>query len=157
MPTANKQSVAIRRNTTGMAGVFWTASELSRRGCVALPTARNLKTVDIYAARPESVEHGGGRAKIVELQVKTILGRGFWLLGNDLRKIPNRRSLFFVFVCPESKAFTAPFEAFVVPSRTVHVEAKQQGKLFCWYYPNKPKRYKGRWDTLGLGLQRNAA
>lgn len=133
----------INGNIFGMAGVFWVASELSRRNWIALPTVRNLKGVDIIATRPDS-------PKIVELQVKTIQGRQFWFVGANRRvDIPKRKSLFFVFVCPEAES--ERFEAFVVPSSKIHKEARRQGKFpFCWYHPKRrSKAYKERWDILG--------
>jgi hypothetical protein len=146
MPETDKKRIP--GNTFGMAGVFWVASELSRRNWIALPTVRNQKGVDIIATatRPSG-------SKFVEIQVKASQRRGFWLLGPMKRKkIPNRKSLFFVFVRPQSASPPAGFEAFVVPSIKVCREAKQQQNRkfqFCWYPPEKPEMYKERWDTLG--------
>lgn len=142
MAEKNKQRVA--KNIFGLAGVFWVASELSRRSWIALPTFGNLKSVDIFATHPDN-------SKVVEIQVKTIQkekGRRFWFVGKSREHIPNRKSLSFVFVFPESDN---RFEAFVVPSRNVHREAVPSGKIqFCWKYPKESgERYKGNWDILG--------
>ena len=146
MSKANK--LRLPGNTSGMAGVFWVASKLSRRGWIALPTVRNQKGVDIIATTTRATG-----SKFVEIQVKAIQGRRFWLLGpNERKEIPNRKSLFFVFVRPQSASPLASFEAFVLPSIKVQREAKQQRNRkfqFCWYPPEKPDRYKERWDTLG--------
>ncbi len=135
----------VRRDIFGMAGVFWVASELSRQGWVALPTIRNLKAVDIIAQHPTS-------SKRVDIQVKTIQGRGFWLLGKMRRKdIECERSLFFVFVRPEAPPSTC-FEGFVVHSAHVQRDARQQSNRkfqFCWYPPDRAKLYRNRWDALG--------
>jgi hypothetical protein len=134
MPQPNKKRIS--GNNSGMAGVFWVASELSRRNWIALRTVRNQKGVDIIATstRPRGT-------KFVEVQVKAIQGRRFWLLGPKERKeIPNRKSLFFVFVRPQSASPLAGFEAFVVPSIKVQREAKQQRNRkfqFCWYPSEK--------------------
>ena len=129
-----------------MAGVFWVAFELARRNWIVMPTVRNQKGVDIIAARPSG-------SKFVEIQVKAIQGRRFWLLGPMKRaKIPHRKSLFFAFVRPKSISSIAPFEAFVVPSNNVHKEAKQKGSKkfqFCWYLPEQPEIYKEQWNILG--------
>jgi hypothetical protein len=146
MPKTNK--TRLPGNASGMAGVFWVASELSRRNWIALPTVRNQKGVDIIATttRPTG-------SRFVEIQVKAIQGRRFWLLGpKERREIPNRKSLFFVFVRPQSTSPLACFEAFVVPSSKVQREARQQRNRkfqFCWYPPEKPDRYKNGWNTLG--------
>jgi hypothetical protein len=86
MPQARKHKIP--GTIHGMAGVFWVASELSRRKWIALPTVRNLKGVDIIAQQPES-------GKRVDIQVKTIQGGRFWPLGAKLkRKIETRKALF---------------------------------------------------------------
>ncbi len=77
MPAHKKHRIP--GNIHGMAGVFWVASELSRRNWIALPTVRNLKGVDIIAQRPEG-------AKRVDIQVKTIQGKRFWPLGKMKRE-----------------------------------------------------------------------
>jgi hypothetical protein len=145
MPNPKKKRLP--GNMFGMAGVFWVASEISRRNWIALPTVRNLKGVDIFATSSSPTG-----SKFVEIQVKAIQGRRFWLLGPMKREdIPNRKSLFFVFVRPESTSAFAHLEAFVVPSSKVCKEARQQDNAkfqFCWYPPANSEAYKDRWDLL---------
>lgn len=135
-------------NVFGMAGVFWVASELSRRNWIALPTVRNLKGVDVFAT---SVRPDG--TMLVEIQVKAGQHGRFFLLGQMKREdIPNRKSLFFIFVRPTSNSPWAPLEAFVVPSVNVFNEARQQENKkfqFCWWPPMEPDKYMNRWDILG--------
>jgi len=71
-----------------------------------MPTVRNLRGIDIFAARQEE-------SRIVEIQVKTIQkesGARFWFVGQSRSDIPDRKALFYVFVCPSSKAEFAAFE-----------------------------------------------
>jgi hypothetical protein len=138
-------------NTSGMAGVFWVASELARRNWYAFPTVRNQKGVDIIAAK-----EAPRRTKFLEVQVKTTQSYGatFWLLGtNDRNKIPHRDSLFFVFVKPESKS-SPEFSAWVVSSKEVHKKAHHSphGKFaLCWWCKGSEK-YRDRWESLeGVG------
>ncbi len=106
---------------------------------------RNLEGVDIIAQHPNSL-------KRIEIQVKTIQGKRFWLLGKmERRKIQSEKSLFFVFVRPESPP-SEHLEGFIVPSAHVQRDAKQQanGKFqFCWYPPKQPNLYLNRWELLG--------
>jgi hypothetical protein len=56
----------LERQLTGIAGVYFVAAELSRRGYVALATSRNLRTYDIIAYKPEE-------KRVIPIQVKTRL------------------------------------------------------------------------------------
>jgi hypothetical protein len=51
-------------NLTGIAGVHFVVSELSRRGIIALPTIKNTAAYDIVAVNPEGTTHAN-------IQVKT--------------------------------------------------------------------------------------
>ena len=55
----------LQKQIVGIAGVYFTAAELSRRGYVALITSRNLKTYDIIAYKPSEEK------KVFPIQVKT--------------------------------------------------------------------------------------
>jgi hypothetical protein len=137
----------IPRNTIGMAGVFWVASELARRNWFAFPTVRNQKGVDIIATKEVP-----GRTKFIEIQVKATQydTATFWLLTKERENIPHRESLFFVFVKPESKSAFAPFEAFVVPSTEVHEKARHSEKgtfALCWW-KKESEIYRNGWDAL---------
>ncbi|MFU8781423.1 MAG: hypothetical protein ACNA71_10435 [Kiritimatiellia bacterium] len=52
------------KNLTGIAGVHFVVSELSRRRIVALPTVKNTAAYDIVAVNPEGTRHAN-------IQVKT--------------------------------------------------------------------------------------
>lgn len=52
----------------GIAGVHYVASELSRRGLIALPTIRNTAFYDIIVATPDGAKHAN-------IQVKTSLDK----------------------------------------------------------------------------------
>jgi hypothetical protein len=141
-----RKSGRVPASIYGMAGVFWVASELSKKRWIALPTLRNLKGVDIIAQRESSKER-------VEIQVKTIQGQGFWPLGaKRIRDIEARDSLFYVFVRPIREDKSGALEGFVVPSSTVKSQASNNasGKFVCcWYPPKDLTKYNSAWNTLG--------
>jgi hypothetical protein len=59
---------------TGIAGVHYVVSELSRRGMIALPTIRNMGAYDIVVASADGRRHAN-------IQVKTSSKRvTFWLM-----------------------------------------------------------------------------
>ena len=135
------------RNTIGMAGVFWVASELARRNWYAFPTVRNQKGVDIIATRELP-----NQTKFIEIQVKATQKSTatFWLLTKGRENIPHRKSLFFIFVRPESKSAFARFEAFIVPSEEVYNKARHSDKgtfSLCWWYKDSTG-FREAWDNL---------
>ena len=74
---------------TGVAGEYFVAAELSRRGIIATLTARNTKGIDILAALDTGVAVG--------IQVKTNQGGKEWLLGKKAETAINE-DLFYVLV-----------------------------------------------------------
>ncbi|MGI9296725.1 MAG: hypothetical protein ACR2QC_02360 [Gammaproteobacteria bacterium] len=58
---------------TGNFGLFYVCCELSRRGFIATPTARNTEAIDLFVAKP-------GFAKSLTVQVKSRLSH----VGEDL-------------------------------------------------------------------------
>ena len=75
----------------GVAGEYFVAAELSRRGYVASLTLRNTRGIDILASNTDAT-------KSVGIQVKAIQGSGKeWMLN---QKIENdiATNLFFVFI-----------------------------------------------------------
>jgi hypothetical protein len=75
----------------GIAGEYFVAGELSRRGLIAAVTLRNTRGIDILVSRP------GGQTSAT-IQVKTLLDRNpSWMLskGDETAKGPNH---YYVFV-----------------------------------------------------------
>lgn len=52
-----------KRTLSGIAGVHYVASELSRRGLIALPTTKNLPAFDILVANVEGTRHANIQVK----------------------------------------------------------------------------------------------
>lgn len=61
---ATGPSVRVSNSLIGAAGVHWVASELSRRGLIAMPTIGNAPGIDLLVAEPD----GSG---VAAMQVKT--------------------------------------------------------------------------------------
>src|SRR2546430_4501352 len=77
---------------TGIAGEYFVAAELSRRGFVASLTLRNTKGIDVLASNADAT-------KSVGIQVKTCQGiEPEWLL-NVKAEADSAANLFYVFVC----------------------------------------------------------
>ena len=77
---------------TGVAGEYFVAAELTRRGFVASLTLRNTRGIDILASNADAT-------KSVGIQVKTCQGsRPIWIL-NAKAELDVAENLFYVFVC----------------------------------------------------------
>ncbi len=146
-----------RLSTTlsGIAGEYFVAAELSRRGYVASLTLRNTRGIDILASNADATTSVG-------IQVKTKQGRGAdWML-NKKAESDTADNLFFVFVTlnelgnPEyyivPKTEVAKFVTdshkkwLATPGRRgqVHVDTPMRK------FKDSDGRYLDKWNLLGL-------
>ncbi len=95
---------------TGVAGEYFVAAELSRRGCIASVTLRNTKGVDILAANED-----GTRTALI--QVKTNgTSKPSWILNSKAETMSDDR-LFYVFVALGATDGSPAY--YIVPSQVV--------------------------------------
>lgn len=102
--------IKLSKGLTGIAGEYFVAAELSRRGIMASITLRNNDSIDIHAST------GDGK-HLVAIQVKTNqYGNRRWALGvkSEITKADN---LYYVFVSLKGEYERA--EYFIVPSVVV--------------------------------------
>src|SRR5574337_1067349 len=138
----------------GAAGVHFVASELSRRGLIALPTIRNTAGFDIVAATPDGKWHGNIQVKTSAKNVK------FWPVGTRYKSWHGRRN-YYAFVRYLKRE--ARFEVFVESADGVkrHIERHlanlaRQGRSEwtpCWHLPQTElhqNRVRARWTALGI-------
>ena len=141
---------------SGVAGEYFVAAELSRRGYIASITLRNSKGVDILCSNAEAT-------KTVGIQVKTAKGKAVeWVLGQKAEDY-FADNLFYVFVSLNNNE--TPPDFFIVPSKAVAKFAKEchvawlatPGRKGQAHKDNpmrkfidKERRYQNRWDLLGL-------
>jgi Holliday junction resolvase-like predicted endonuclease len=80
----------LSKQISGIAGEYYVAAELSRRGYLAAITLRNSEGIDILVSNIEG-------SKLVSIQVKTTQNKEKWILS---KKIENEKSKnkFFIFV-----------------------------------------------------------
>jgi len=140
---------------TGIAGEYFVAAELTRRGLVASLTLRNTRGIDILASNVDAT-------KSVGIQVKTKCGnKPDWILNNKA-EIDVAENLFYVFVLFEE--LDTP-QYYIVPRATVANFCRESHKAWL-AAPGKagnqhkdtdmrkfqdPKGvYRDRWDLLGL-------
>ena len=151
MPTksaSDKRKVPLQ--LIGAAGVHFVVSELSLRGLIALPTARNTAGIDVLVSEPDG-------SALASLQVKTSLSKTkFWPTSRPEKCVRGPR-VFYVFL-RYLKAENR-FEAFLESSEEVvkQVQRNQEDyerrglKEFpYWELPRTPEgveELRRRWET----------
>jgi hypothetical protein len=140
---------------TGIAGEYFVAAELTRRGLVASLTLRNTRGIDILVSNQDAT-------KSVGVQVKTKKGtQPVWLL-NKKAESDVAENLFYVFVLLDD---LNPPQYHVVPRSTVAQFVRESHKQWL-VTPGKAGQphkdndmrqfqdlegtYKDRWDLLAL-------
>ncbi len=141
---------------TGVAGEYFVAGELSRRGHIASITLRNTRGIDVL------VTNSAG-SKQVGIQVKTNKGnRKAWILHEKAEKYFNKH-LFYVFVNLIAEGEKPDF--YIVPSKVVakdittgHIKHCKtpglNGRLHkdtsMRMFYDKEDKYLEKWSILGL-------
>ena len=140
----------LSKGITGIAGEYFVAGELSRRGYMASITLRNNDSIDIHASN--LVDN-----KIFGIQVKTTQNSGRkWPMSHKAENLisPN---LFYVFVA--FKNIDERPEYFIVPSKDVAKYVKEDHEK--WFstpgkkgQPHNETKMRKFTDSLGKYLER---
>ncbi len=143
----------------GIAGEYFVAGELSRRGYIASLTLRNTRGVDIVVSNEDATRSVG-------VQVKTSQKTApLWLLDKKVEKGADEEyaaNLFFVFVnLPQS----GQPKYYIVPLREVAEYARRRHETWLQTpgkhgvqhkdasmrkFEDREGKYLNRWDLLGL-------
>lgn len=150
--TNNKLSAVL----SGVAGEYFVAAELSRRGYLASITLRNTKGVDIVCSNSDA-------SKSVAIQVKATSKSGrFWVLNQKSEDF-YADNLFYVFV--NLNDYSKKPDYFIVPSKTVAQYIKETHKQWLSTpglkgqahndstmrkFSDIDEEYLDRWELLGL-------
>ncbi|MDO8589850.1 MAG: aspartate ammonia-lyase [bacterium] len=144
---------------SGVAGEYFVAGELSRRGFLASITLRNTKGVDIQCSN-------GDASKSVSIQVKTNKGSSRKWVMNRKAEDYYADNLFYIFVNLNDNKKSPDY--FVVPSKVAAEYTKKNhiewlGRPRRDGNPHKDndmrkfvdleERYLNRWELLGLDIQ----
>ena len=141
---------------SGVAGEYFVAAELSRRGYIASITLRNSKGVDVLCSSANAT-------KSVGIQVKTSkYSESKWLL-NKKSEDYYANNLFYVFVKLNYNQKSPDY--FIVPSKVVATATREGHKKWLdtpgkkgqkhndssmRVFGDKEGEYCGRWELLGL-------
>jgi hypothetical protein len=152
----NMKATRPNKILTGVAGEYFVAAELSRRGYVASITLRNTRGIDILASNTDAT-------KSVGIQVKTNSGKKpHWLLSQKAES-DLAENLYYVFVNLNG---ADPPEYYIVPQSIVAkyvreshkawlAEPRMDGKAHrdnaMRVFRDPDKKYRSAWHLLGLG------
>jgi len=141
---------------SGVAGEYFVAAELSRRGFSASITLRNTRGIDILVANLDATRSVG-------IQVKTNQGsEKYWILHKKIEE-GCAENLFFIFVNLNHRK--KPPEYHVAPSSVVADFCKESHKEWLAKpglkgrlhkdntmrkFSDGENKYRDRWDLLGL-------
>lgn len=143
-----------KQQASGMAGVYYVAAELSRRGYTALVTTRNARAMDIVAINDNN-------GKSIYVQVKTLgldSHSKHWLLG-AIDKQKHSDTFIYVFVKMYrdiDKGIGDEQEYYIVPAdlvrKKMHVGKASTGSV--WYYIDGDDidSYHEKWDIVDRKL-----
>ena len=148
----------------GVAGEYFVAAELSRRGLIASITLRNTRGVDILASNADAT-------KSVAIQVKTNQrGVAEWILNEKVEEGASgdlAENLFFVFVTLPPNG--GPPAYHIISRRELAQIVKEQHAQWVSTpgrggrprstenpirkFTDPAGEYRDRWSVLGLGLE----
>ena len=132
----------MRHQLTGNAGLYHVARELSRRGWHVMPTVRNARGADLYAASEDET-------RLLPIQSKALSKRDPVPLGGSLDTL---RSPWWIVTI---QANTATPKCFVMTLEEVKAAAHRgenaAGKVSFWLQPKAYDLpvYEEAWDRLG--------
>jgi hypothetical protein len=141
---------------TGIAGEYFVAAELTRRGYIASITLRNTRGVDILCSNMDA-------SRSVGIQVKTNWNANrAWVLHKKAESY-FADNLFYVFVTLNDSKREPDY--FIVPSETVALYIKTSHSAWLKApgrkgvdhkdnplrkFSDTEEQYKGRWEILGF-------
>jgi len=80
-------------NITGVAGEYFVAAELSRRGWIAAMTIKNTPNIDVMATTPD-----GKRTLNIQVKTRSIGNRQGWIMSKGIEKIMPGNNFYIAFV-----------------------------------------------------------
>jgi len=156
MEDSNSSKIELTSLLSGVAGEYFVAAELSKRGYLASITLRNTKGVDILCSNADAT-------KTVAIQVKTNRrSNREWVLNQKAESF-YAESHFYIFVNLHDDKQQPDY--FIVPSKIVATHVKEThatwlaspGKDGRAHVDNTLRKfadlseeYRNRWDLLGL-------
>ena len=154
------KNITDKHGSIGIAGEFFVAAELTRKGYVASLTGKNTKAIDILVSNKDG-------SKSVAIQVKTSDSKKFdrWVMTESVEKVFSD-NLWYVFVnmrendMPDYYIVPSTYVAKKVrddylewlhtPGKNGHIRRETTMRTFTFANDNEREYYKNKWELLGL-------
>ena len=132
----------MRHHLTGNAGLHHVARELSRRGWHVMPTVRNARGADLYAASDDET-------RVLPIQSKALSKRAPVPLGGSLDRLCSR--WWVVTINANSAAPTCYVLTLEEVKAAAHRGENAVGTVFFWLQPKSYAlpEYEEAWERLG--------
>lgn len=128
-----KDAEKLSKGLSGIAGEYFVAAELTRRGFMASVTLRNNDSVDVHASKLSN-------SKMFAIQVKTNqVGNRHWTLHKKAESLVSE-NLYYVFV--SLRGLNERAEYFIVPSIIVADQIKHSYELWLQQPGKKGQPHK---------------
>lgn len=137
----NENEKVVERQLIGAAGVYHVASELSRRGMIALPTIRNTKGYDVIVADPDGKRYANIDVKTSQRCVT------YWPMPSS-KSVHSGDNDYYVLLRWNKKE--KKFEGFMLTGREAKVKIELCETEDPW---NIKRRAEGKptWATVSIG------
>lgn len=131
----------MRHQLTGNSGLYHVARELSRRGWHVMPTVRNARGADLYAATDDE-------ARVLPIQSKALSKRAPVPLGTSLE---NLRSFWWIITVNANTAAPTCFVMTLDEVKAAAHRGEKDGRISFWLQPKAYSlpEYQEAWDRLG--------
>ena len=114
---------------SGIAGEYFVAGELSRRGYISSLTLRNTANIDILTSN-------GNRTVNIQVKTRCIENTDGWKMGNDpLEDNEMNKATFYVFVEISSSPENKKIKYYVIPKNELNKRVEQN--FLDWKSKNK--------------------
>lgn len=132
----------MKHQLTGNAGLYHVARELSRRGWHVMPTVRNARGADLYAATDDE-------SRVLPIQSKALSKRDPVPLGASLDSL--RSYWWIVTIKANSDAPMCYILTIDEVKAAAHRGVNDSGKVSYWLQPKSYAlpQYEEAWDRLG--------
>ena len=133
----------MRHQLTGNAGMYHVARELSRRGWHVMPTVRNARGADLYAASEDET-------RVLPIQSKALSKRAPVPLGGSLDNL--RSHWWIITINANSDLPTCFLLTLEEVKAAAHRGVNESGKVSFWLQPKvyALPEYQEAWHRLGV-------
>jgi hypothetical protein len=131
----------LRHQLTGNAGLYHVARELSRRGWHVMPTVRNARGADLYAATDDEM-------RVLPIQSKALAKRAPVPLGKTLETL---RSFWWIITINANTAAPTCYVMTLAEVKAAAHRGEKEGRISFWLQPKAYAIpiYEETWHRLG--------